>query len=83
MTCARVDVGVAAGACGMVTYILIGLGVAAVVLLAGFTGGLPSAPPSPIENCGIAPKHELEPQAAGADGPVSAQTSISISDPSW
>jgi hypothetical protein len=54
----------------MVTYILIALAVAAVALLAGFTGGLPSPSPRPIENNGITPEPELEIQAADADDVV-------------
>jgi hypothetical protein len=54
----------------MVTYILIALAVAAVALLAGFTGGLPSPAPRPIENNGMTPEPELESQAADADDVV-------------
>jgi hypothetical protein len=50
----------------MVTYILMALAVAAVALLAGFTGGLPSPSQRPIENNGITPEPELESQAADA-----------------
>jgi hypothetical protein len=51
----------------MVTYILMALAVAAVALLAGFAGGLPSPPQRPIENNGTTPEPELESQAADAD----------------
>jgi hypothetical protein len=54
----------------MVTYILLALGAAAVALLAGLTGGLPSPSSRPrpltIEDKGIAPEPELESEAVCA-----------------
>jgi hypothetical protein len=52
------------------TFILMALGVAAVALLAGFTGGLPRLPPRSTENNGITPEPEREIQAAGNDDVV-------------
>ena len=54
----------------MVTYILMALAAAAVALLAGFTGGLPSPPHRPTESNGTTPAPEHEFQSAGAGGMV-------------
>ena len=71
ITCAREYVGLAAQERGvMVTYILMTLAVAAVALLAGFTGGLPGPPHRPTESNGTTPAPEHEFQSAGAGGMV-------------
>lgn len=54
----------------MVTYILMGLAVAAVALLAGFTGGLPSPRSKQHENNGSTSESELEFRAADAEDVV-------------
>ena len=54
----------------MVTYILMALAAAAVALLAGFTGGLPSPPRRPTESNGTTPAPEHEFQSAGTRGMV-------------
>ena len=54
----------------MVTYILMALAAAAVALLAGFTGGLPSPPHRPTESNGTTPAPEHEFQSAGTRGMV-------------
>jgi hypothetical protein len=54
----------------VVTYILLALAVAAVALLAGFTGGLPGPPHRPTENNGTTPASEHEFQSVIADNIV-------------
>jgi hypothetical protein len=52
------------------TYILMTLAVAAVAILAGFSGGLPGPPHRPTENNGTTPEPEHEFQSALADNIV-------------
>jgi hypothetical protein len=62
----------------MVTYILMALAAAAVALLAGLTGGLPSPPPrrrsSPLDNDRIAPASELVSQTVSATDTVHSRS---------